>query len=43
MEKKLISEIFSYFTDNKDKLLTIFEKLSQFNEKYQVYLDTILN
>ena len=43
MKNKLIPEGISYLEDNKDKLTTIFEKLSQFNEKKKVYLDTILN
>ena len=43
MKNKLIPEGVSYLEDNKDKLTTIFEKLSQFNEKKKVYLDTILN
>ena len=33
MGKKLIPENISYFTDNKDMLKTIFEKLSKFKEK----------
>ena len=43
MKNKLIPENISYLEDSKDKLTTIFEKLSSFNEKKKVYLDTILN
>ena len=43
MKNKLIPENNSYFEDNKDKLTIIFEKLSNFNEKKKVYLQTILN
>ena len=41
MKNKLIPES-TYLDENKDKLITVFEKLSTFDEK-NIYLDSILN
>ena len=43
MKNKLIPDNISYLDDNKDKLTTIFDKLSNFCEKKSVYLDTLLS
>ena len=42
MNNKLIPES-SYLDENKEQLIIIFEKLSTFDEKKKIYLDTILN
>jgi len=42
MNNKLIPNS-TYLEENKEKLITIFEKLSTFDKKKNIYLDTILN
>ena len=42
MNNKLIPNS-TYLEENKEKLTTIFEKLSTFDKKKNIYLDTILN